>query len=202
MKSVDTIIRYLNRNVYLTNILLIPSAITSFVIYEDSRKMKGDTIGEEIYTYFWLFLSLYTLLVIGASNFHHLFMFSDVRLQLPKAYRLDTVTAPIFGLIMGALSIFYGKFLFTKCNEIDNKFPILYYTAIAFMIIGSLVFVLKRIFMKGFREKGLMYKIKYLESHTFFHYISYTGVMIMLFLFMFENKLIFKTLFTDYCKNK
>ena len=54
MKSFDTIIRYLNRNVYLTNILLIPSAITSFVIYEDSRKMKGDTIGEELYTYFWL----------------------------------------------------------------------------------------------------------------------------------------------------
>ena len=196
------IIRYLNRNVYLTNILLIPSAITSFVIYDDSKKMKGNTLNEEIYTYFWLFLSIYILLVIGASNFHHLFMFSDVRLRLPKAYRLDTITAPIFGLIMSALSLFYGKFLFTKCKDVDNKYPTLYYTAISFMTLGSTVFLLKRLFMKGFREKGLMYKIKYLESHTFFHYISYTGVMMMLFLFMFENELIFKTLFTDYCKDK
>ena len=76
----------------------------------------------------------------------------------------------------------------------------MYFSALIFMIIGTLVFVLKRIFMKGFREKGLLYKIKYLESHTFFHYISYTGVMMMLYLFMFENELIFKTLFTDYCK--
>lgn len=200
MTQTSKIIKYLNRNVYLTNILLLPSAITSFAIYEDSRKMSHNTIEETLYTYFWLFLSLYTILVIGASNIHHMLMFSERRLTLPRTYKVDTITAPIFGLIMAGLSILYGKFLYTKCRETDNKYPLMYFSAMIFMVIGTLVFALKRIFMKGFREKGLLYKIKYLESHTFFHYISYTGVMMMLYLFLFENKLIFKTLFTDYCK--
>jgi len=197
--SVSKIIRYLNRNVYLTNILLLPSAITSFVIYDDSKKMSKNTIEESLYTYFWLFLSLYTILVIGASNIHHMIMFTEKRLQLPRTYRVDTITAPIFGLIMVCLSLLYGKFLNMKCSESEKKYPIMYYSSLGFMIVGLLVFILKRIFMKGFRKKGLMYKITYLESHTFFHYISYTGVMMMLYLFMFENELIFKTLFTDYC---
>ena len=200
MTSTSKIIKYLNRNVYLTNILLLPSAITSFAIYEDSKKMENDTVAENIYTYFWLFLSLYTILVIGASNIHHILMFSDRRFSLPKTYNVDTITAPVFGLIMTGLTILYGKFLLIKCHEGENKYPLMYFSAVIFMAVGTLVFILKRIFMKGFREKGLLYKIKYLESHTFFHYISYTGVMMMLFLFMFENKLIFKTLFTDYCK--
>ena len=68
------------------------------------------------------------------------------------------------------------------------------------MIVGGLTWVLKRIFMKGYARSNLLNQILYFESHTFFHYIVYTGVMIMLFLFMFENKLIYKTLFTDYCK--
>jgi hypothetical protein len=200
MTPTAKIIKYLNRNVYLTNILLLPSAITSFAIYEDSKKMPQESVEEKLYTYFWLFLSLYIILVIGASNIHHILMFSDTRFRLPRTYKVDTITAPIFGLIMAGLSILYGKFLYTKCHEGENKYPLMYFSALIFMIIGTLVFVLKRIFMKGFREKGLLYKIKYLESHTFFHYISYTGVMMMLYLFMFENKLIFKTLFTDYCK--
>ena len=189
MTTTAKIIKYLNRNVYLTNILLLPSAITSFAIYEDSKKMPQESVEEKLYTYFWLFLSLYIILVIGASNIHHILMFSDTRFRLPRTYKVDTITAPIFGLIMAGLSILYGKFLYTKCHEGENKYPLMYFSALIFMIIGTLVFVLKRIFMKGFREKGLLYKIKYLESHTFFHYISYTGVMMMLYLFMFENNI-------------
>ena len=90
MTQTSKIIKYLNRNVYLTNILLVPSAITSFAIYEDSKKMSHNTIDETLYTYFWLFLSLYTILVIGASNIHHMLMFSDKRLKLPRTYKIFT----------------------------------------------------------------------------------------------------------------
>jgi len=126
-------------------------------------------------------------------------MFSDIREKYPRILKIDLITAPIFGLILLGLTILYGRFLLGKCFESENKYPQMYISSVIFMSVGLLIWILKRIFMKGWKERGLLYKIKYLEAHTFFHYISYTGVMMMLFLIMFENKLIYETLFTDLC---
>lgn len=201
--SSKKILRYLNKNTYFSNILLLPSLITSLAIYYDSDEMtkKGTySTGEELYKYFWLFLALYILIVIIASTIHHAYMYVDWRDKIKRIMKIDYITAPIFGIIMILLSLFYGKFLFMKCHESDNKYPHMYFASLIFMVAGGLTWVLKRIFMKGYARSNLLNQILYFESHTFFHYIVYTGVMMMLFLFMFENKLIYKTLFTDYCK--
>ncbi len=197
------ILSYLNRNTYFTNLLLLPSLVTSFAIFYDSHELtkEGKHSGsEELYKYFWLFLALYIMLVIVASTIHHAYMFEDFRDKYQRIMKLDYITAPIFGILMVVLTLLYGNFLFIKCHESDNKYPHMYIASMLFMVTGGLTWVFKRIFMKGYSRASLLHQIKYFESHTFFHYIVYTGVMMMLFLFMFENRLIYKTLFTDYCK--
>ena len=199
--GVKRLVKYLNKNVYFTNLLLLPALVLTSIIYYETTHWKYDNIQQQMYSYLWLFFTGYIGLVIIASTLYHVFMFSELREIYPRILKLDLLTAPIFALIMILLVFIYGKFLVTKCEDTDEKYPILFSVSSLYLFIGVLVWILKRIFMKGYRKKGLIYKIKYLEAHTFFHYIAYTGVTMMLFLYLIENKLIYKTIFLKMCEN-
>ena len=128
-------------------------------------------------------------------------MFSK-NIKIRKIGNVDLITSKIFTFIIISLIIFYAYYLKYECNDKINKYPNIYFTSTLFIIIGGLIWISKRIYlgdMKNLKNKELLFKIKWLENHTFFHYISYFGVYSLLNLFLLENMEIYKTFFTDVC---
>ena len=127
-------------------------------------------------------------------------MFSD-NIKIRKIGNIDKITSKILSFIILSFIILYAYYLKYECNDEINKYPNIYFTSTLFIIIGGLIWASKHIYLRGMkRNKDLLFKIKWLETHTLFHYISYFGISSLLNLFLLENKEIYKTFFTDVCK--
>ena len=205
-KKEKKIVEYVNRNVYLTNLLIIPIFITSLNILFDINNWEDKYKNNKYYYYyyyFWFFFNIYLFFHTIFSTIYHLYMFSD-NIKIRKIGNVDLITSKILSFIIISLIIFYAYYLKYECNDKINKYPNIYFTSTLFIVIGGLIWISKRIYLGEItahnRNKELLFKIKWLENHTFFHYISYFGVYSLLNLFLLENKEIYKTFFTDVCK--
>lgn len=189
----------LNLNTYTTNMLLLPSMIISFIIYYNSVSLVGNSKYSSMYHNFWLICGIYILVVVIMSTIYHYTMYSDIsKLLLTK---LDLITAPIFGLILVCLVFIYSIFLLNKCFPIDKKYPVLFILSILYLLIGITVYAVKKYYYYGWSKKTFLKKIVYLELHTMFHYITYTGVLLMFILFLYEYEMIYTSLFNNCDQN-
>ena len=206
----------LNANVYLTNILTIHIIILTYLITQDisswKRKDKYTSTTwslNHLYEYLWNVYFWIVLVAFILSNLYHLNMFTKYTIwkQLGK---LDAqVSAPLTFLIMLFLIIMYYIYLHNT-NHSQSKdqtrlkqatIPI-YRLGIFFIVVGGLSWIVKKYFYnyKYFDSIQVLTTTKdqalWTSGHIFFHYMCYTGGLLIVLLYYIDNKNIYKTINT------
>ena len=195
-------INLLNANVYLTNLLLIPSIVFSYLITARIRAWGGDVDEKQADTYAGIWLTIMCILIVGVilSNVHHLFMFSKNRL-LNRIGDIDSkFTAPLIALILFALNVFYIVYLMSPCNSPHGQLKVMtkpiYIVSAVLSVMGIVAFAVRKLLVRrGSALSSLKDKSLYITGHTFFHYTVYTGAMLLFMLYYVENKDIYMSLF-------
>lgn len=190
----NQIIDLLNINVYGTNLLLLPALVYTIMIIKDINKWNNETTRFSYYLMVWWFLLILLSSTIFFSTLWHVFMFqSDLKFGLIK--KISSIDykyiAPLFTFLIFVLNLLYVYFLSYNEESVDSpqKTNILYYLSLFFQIIGLITFISKNFyFYPNYNRKDFLKKIKWAYSHTFFHYISYTGVSLFLAVLYLNNK--------------
>ena len=220
------IIEIVNANVYGTNLLLVPAMVICLLVVEDiniwsNYKDENENVDEfhiNIYKSIWYILSFIFLITIFFSTVYHFSMFSKYNI-LRQIGKIDyKYTAPLLGFILLIMNLMYIYYIIYNCkeknkNENDvlyimennNKYRSIYYISLACTLFGSISYVIQSIYgytgrkYTGLRSNTFIHKIKYISSHTFFHYVGYTGISILMILYYLENKEIFEYYFIKKC---
>ena len=199
----DNIIKLLNINIWGTNILLFPAVIYVIMIINDINNWETNAT-EFYYKLTWYILLVILLLVIIFSTIWHVFMFYDENSYplMKKIGAIDyKITAPLFTVVViPILNIVYIWFMF-KHNTSDpctKSAHLIFIGALIFQIIGIISYVLKHyIYYPSYNRGGFYKKIKYAYSHTLFHYVSYTGVSMLLAAYYINNQPIYNTIINN-----
>ena len=199
---------YCNANVWLTNILLIPSIILSFINFISINKWKFEdkikNYYKYIYKFCWLLLSIMLLIIFIFSVLNHRYMFTKTKYKLQKIGKIDLITAPL-GLILLLFMIYYYHHISEKENSciLNNSLNIydIYLVGVLFIFIGIIIFIIKELFIthKYHIKQQLIYNIKYTTGHTIFHYILYTGILMMVIIYSINLKPIFLSYLNKKC---
>jgi hypothetical protein len=191
MSLFNKIAKLANKNVYYTNILLIPSILFCIISIMDIHNWTNiKTHNYYIYLSMWYLLLFHLIITTFFSTIHHKYMYTD-NFFLSKIGTIDhIITAPLMGVIIFLLSISYFIFLIYKPTSVKD-YKDLYFVALLYIIFGLIIFILKKIFYKGWSKKNIIKKLKYLYSHTFFHYISYTGISLITLIHYLNNNEIY-----------
>ena len=199
MSVYDKITKLVNKNVYYTNILLLPSILFCIISIIDMHQWDIYILKSHnyyIYISIWYLLLIQLIITTFFSTLHHKFYYSKND-KIKKIGKIDyIITAPIMGIVIFILSFLYFIFLNTIPSNIKN-YKDLYLVAMLYIISGSFIFIYKKIFYKGWSKKDIIKRIKYLYSHTFFHYISYTGISLITLIYYLNNNEIFNFYFNS-----
>jgi len=192
-----------NRNVYLTNILLLPALMYTILGIYDIHNWKDVPNDTKLNVYLgcWYILAILIVFVIFFSSIFHGFMYSYSKPTLQLMGKVDhKITAPLFSVVVIVLNIIYFWFLNKPCVHSPDS-TVLYIVMLLFTGFGMLSWVLKRfIFYPRYNRGGFLQKIKYFMAHTFFHYVAYMGVTLLMTLYYIDNQEIYKALFLGTCK--
>ena len=193
MNLFNKVISIINRNVYLTNLLLLPAFLFSLVSIFDMHKWKVEkNHAYYIYITLWYLLSILFFFTICFSNIFHWYMFKETKNLTKKIGKLDYLfTAPLCGIITIALSLLYVFFLKNKALH-AHDYKDVFTVALIYIIIGGIFYIIKHILLPKYNRKNFLKKVKYLMAHTFFHYISYAGVSFLILIYHLNNKEIFQ----------
>lgn len=204
----------LNTNVYLTNIISIPVIILIYYIVQDINTWKSKDNDNDnnlhythLYEYLWKFYLLLSVIAFILSNMYHLNMFSN-NTFLKKIAILDSIfSAPLTFIIMILLIILYYIYLHntsgkeTQEQEQLKKASVpIYRIGIFFIMVGCIVFLLKaKIYQHNYYDaldtlKTVKDQAIWTSGHIFFHYMCYTGGLLIVLLYYIENKQIYQTL--------
>jgi len=199
----DKAVTITNRNVYLTNILLLPALMYVILGIYDIHNWKDIPKDKKlsIYLSLWYILGILILFVIFFSSIFHGFMYEYTRPRLQLLGKVDhKLTAPLFSIVVVALNFIYFFYLNKNCNN-SMDLQVVYVVTLLFTGVGMFSWLLKRfVFYPRFQRGKFLQKIKYFMSHTFFHYVAYTGVTLLMTLYYIDNKEIYKALVLDECK--
>lgn len=199
----DEIIKLLNRNVWGTNVLLIPAVIYVIMIINDINYWKtSDT--EVYYKVAWYILLVILLLVIMFSTIWHVFMF-DAEKSYPLMKKIGAIDhkimAPLFSaFVIPILNVVYIWFMYTNTSSepCTKSADLLYVGALIFQLVGIISYVLKHyVYYPSYNRRGFYKKIQWAYSHTFFHYVSYTGVSMLLAAYYINNKNVYDVLINN-----
>ena len=138
---------------------------------------------------------------------YHLNMFSN-NTFLKKIAILDSIfSAPLTFIIMILLIILYYIYLHntsgkeTQEQEQLKKASVpIYRIGIFFIMVGCIVFLLKaKIYQHNYYDaldtlKTVKDQAIWTSGHIFFHYMCYTGGLLIVLLYYIENKQIYQTL--------
>ena len=192
----------LNANVYLTNLLLIPSIVFSYLIIDRIHRWQGDVDRTQADIYANIWLAIMWILIVGVilSNIHHLFMFTRNRLLIRIGNIDSKFTAPLIALLLLTLNVFYIIYLASPCNSPHGQLKVMtkpiYIVSAVLSIMGVVAFIARKALVrKGTALSSLKDKSLYITGHTFFHYTVYTGAMLLFMLYYVENKDIYLSLF-------
>lgn len=199
MTITQDVIKLTNKNLYWTNILLIPSIIIILLIVLDIYNWKDIAFQDKsTYLYIWSGFFVYMIIVFVLSSLYHYTYFIDSHI-LKSIGKLDEYLAPFLFIILLVINIIYASFIRSNCNirNSSKKIDPLYIISSGFSILGSISWITKRILYNGYTKKGLIHKLKWIQTHSFFHYVTYTGVLLFLSLYYIENIQIYKYLFVN-----
>lgn len=190
------ILRLFNANVYLTNMLLLPCVIFAILTYSNTLYWSPKV---PIYSTFWLIISFILGLTTIFSNVHHIYMFGKNQM-MQQIGNIDKKMAPFLGIIIVFLNLLYMKYLYDSCENINNDLknitiPI-YIISLIYSSIGLLSFFIKKKFLPKSHD---LYESLYITAHTFFHYMTYSGMILLFLLYYVENQDIYSAIF-DKCK--
>ena len=182
-----------NTNVYLTNTLLIPCLIFSILTYADILSWSFDT---RYYSLLWLFISITLCFTIVFSNIHHVFMFGT-NTFMQRVGKIDKVIAPFLGFIIILLNLLYIKYLYNSCDYTLKHITIpVYIISLIYSFIGLTSFIIRK---KLLSKSHNLYDTLYIVAHTFFHYMTYSGMILLFLLYYIENQDIYSAIFNG-CK--
>ena len=195
-------INLLNANVYLTNLLLVPSIVFSYLIVVRIYAWQGDVDEQQANVYAGIWLTIICILTVGVvlSNIHHLFMFSKNRFLNCIGDIDSKFTAPLIALLLLALNVFYIIYLVSPCNSPHGQLKVMtkpiYIVSAVLSVMGIIAFIVRKLLVrKGSALSSLKDKSLYITGHTFFHYTVYTGAMLLFMLYYVENKDIYISIF-------
>ena len=138
---------------------------------------------------------------------YHLHMFAEFSIWKQIGFLDARFSAPLTFIIMVLLIIMYYIYLHNISEKETNDqkelkkatVPI-YRLGIFFIIIGAISWILKKVFynynyfdstsaLKTAKDQAL-----WTSGHIFFHYMSYTGGLLIVLLYYIENKDIYRTI--------
>ena len=206
MKILDII----NSNVYITNLLLIPCIIFSILIHNNistwTQPLNMNTV--DLYSLLWLFITILLIIVVVFSNIFHMYMFTNNKF-MKKIGEVDKkYSAPFLGIVVLILNIIYILYRVSPCQKKNSHLkqitiPIfiisfLYsLSGVISFIVNNNMFLLKNILLATNNRYISSHSLNCmrLASHTFFHYMTYSGMILLFLLFYIENKEIYLSLF-------
>ena len=191
-------IHLLNSNVYLTNFLLIPCIVLAIFIHKNINTWSEplDMKKTNIYSWVWFAVIILLIITVFFSNMHHMFMFGKNKL-LHLIGSVDyKFSAPFLGLLVLLMNIIYVLYLRSACDRPHSHLKQLtipiYAVSLLYALLGLISFVLRSLFLK---KNHSLYHPLYITSHTFFHYMTYSGLILLFLLYYIENKEIYLSLF-------
>ncbi len=186
------LIDILNTNVYLSNILLLPSIIFIYQIIFNINKWNIDLYQcKYFYQGFWIFVLMVFILAFLISCIYHINMYTN-NIIFKKIGSLDyKLTAPLLTTIVIILTIIYSQ---TNILLTNNKYNLVFIISIIFNLVGlSIYFTRRYLFLPNITNKRD--NILYLINHIFFHYITYTGILLIIVLFYLDYEYIYRTIY-------
>ena len=190
----SNLVEMLNMNVYLSNILLLPSIIFIYLIINEINNWNIDNYNcKFFYMYMWIFVLVTYTFAFIISTIYHYFMFSDNKF-LKLVGKLDyKITAPLLTIVVIILSIlYYNTYLFDK----NNNYWIIFILSVIFNLTGlSLYFCREYILLPKIKNNKDL--IIYLINHICFHYVTYTGILLITVLLYLHYENIYKCIYID-----
>tara|TARA_B100001758_G_C18416996_1_gene621075 strand:- start:30627 stop:31298 length:672 start_codon:yes stop_codon:yes gene_type:complete len=208
------ILDILNANVYLTNILTIPIIVLTYLIKNDIQnwKRKAEYTNNSwnlshLYEYLWVTYFWITVIAFILSNMYHLNMFSKFSIWKQIGILDVKFSAPLSFIIMVLLIIMYYIYLHNTSEKETNEqknlkkatVPI-YRLGIFFIIIGLIAFISKLfVYKHNYYDASILLNTTrdqalWTSGHIFFHYMCYTGGLLIVLLYYIENKDIYRTI--------
>lgn len=188
-------IHLFNINVYFTNILLLPIIFFVYILYNNI--LKWDIKKYKYKKYCLLFCKIFIILLIICfiiSTLHHSTMFTNYN-KLIKIGKLDSyLFAPLIGIFTLILYIIYIIFLIKNKQYNNNKLSI-FIVSLILSILGIIIFIYKKKIIPKNNATEIQHYI-YICLHIMFHYLSYTGVILLIILYIFNKEQMYRILIT------
>ena len=188
------LIDILNTNVYLSNILLLPSIIFIFQIIYNINNWNIDLYKcKYCYQAFWIFVLLIFLSAFFISNVYHTSMYTNNNLFKSIGSWDYKLTAPLLTIIVIVLTIIYSQ---TNLLLSNSKYKLIFIISIIFNLVGLSIYFSRICLLEPYivnkRDNVL-----YLINHIFFHYITYTGILLIILLFYLDYEYIYKIIYIN-----
>ena len=194
----------LNINVYLSNILLLPSIYFIYLIQHNVQKWDSK-IHKYKTTFLYFLYAILVIFIIGIfiSTIHHIFMFSDYTSIIEFGNIDYKITAPLITFTILVLVLIYSIYNYYCTNHKQRHiYNPIFITGITLCILGFLVYLYRRNRLPNRTTAEAKYI--YIILHILFHYLTYTGILLIILLYYFQYENIYKVMFEDknYCKKK
>lgn len=198
-KQIDlNIVKYISRNTYYTNILLIPIILLLGILNYKIYDTYISSINIPKYKVFFTFS--FVLLIIGTitSTIYHYITYFEKTGKINKVlYNIGLLdrylTAPLIFLIFTILTINYLVYYVNKDNKDTSKSIeelLLFLTGVFYSIVGIGIYIYKSKykfmsvdFITNMTNFG---RINNEILHTLFHFTTYVGLLLILFVYYIE----------------
>jgi hypothetical protein len=198
------IVTYVNRNVFLSNFLLLPAMYYCLMGIRHIKKWDIEPSQSlTIYLWIWYFMLFLIIIVFCFSMLYHGTMYDRDSNILKIIARLDyLVTAPLMSIVLVVLwvtyIVFVRKRLKMNCPINDISVEV-FGAASLYLVFTFFYYLIKKYRHKGYSTKDVLKKVIYLVGHTFFHYIGHTGITLLALVYLLDNRNIYETFFLKKC---
>ena len=205
----DDLLKFVHMNVYLTNFLMLPSIIFIILIIKNITSWKENTKTMKLckfyYQIVWFLILIIYVLALIFSSLCHLLEYNEIYPYYTPirelSFYIDTqISAPLLVIIVTILFIFYFVYInhisLIK-NETKKKTLPVFITGMLYSLCGVIIYAYKHYKYPEWDTDDYII-CRYSGLHTLFHYMSYSGAILLFALYYLENKSIFKALFEEY----
>ena len=204
MGTYRSIVNLVNRNVFLSNFLLLPAIYYCAMGISNINNWKLEETRElYIWRGIWISMLVLITLVFIFSMLYHGFMFRKNGRFLKLISKIDyLVTAPLMALTSIFLFFNYIIYAYLRGGMDCNPFVLsneVFGMAALYLVFTFFYYLIKRKIHWGYKHKNILKKVVFLVGHTFFHYIGYTGITLLILVYLLENKNMFNTYFLKKC---